>query len=139
MRRTHRAQRTPDRSLTPLLVRAGAAHTLCGIVSFLSVLLLCLGVYVLVEVIRRPLDAQATEIIAAAVMIALAATMLFFLFEPRPGQRSVHHRHAAPLLSGARAIATPPLGPAARANPQREFPFATAPAEKVRAAASTGD
>jgi len=31
MRRTHRAQRTPNPSLTPLLVQAGAAHTLGNI------------------------------------------------------------------------------------------------------------
>jgi hypothetical protein len=48
---------------------------------------LCLGAYRLVEVIRHPFDAQPTEIIGAAVMIALAITMLFVLFEPRTSVR----------------------------------------------------
>jgi hypothetical protein len=135
MRRTHRAQRTPNPSLTPLLVQAGAAHTLGNIVTFLSVTLLCLGAYVLVEVIRHPLDAQPAEIIGAAVMIALASTLLFFLFEPRTTARFVHHTHTVELRVGVRAIATPPLPASPPADPQSELPFVPALAKR----ASAGD
>ena len=135
MRRTHRAQRTPNPSLTPLLVQAGAAHTLGNIVTFLSVTLLCLGAYVLVEVIRHPLDAQSSEIIGAAVMIALAATLLFFLFEPRTTARFAHHTHTVELRVGVRAIPTPPLDALPPADPQSELPFVPRLARR----ASAGD
>jgi hypothetical protein len=133
MRRTHRAQRTPNPSLTPLLVQAGAAHTLGNIVTFLSVTLLCAGAYVLAEVMRHPLDAQPAEIIGAAVMIALAATMLFFLFELRTTSRSVHHSHTLDIRGGVHAIPTPPLVP--RTEAQSELPFAPVLAKR----ASAGD
>lgn len=142
MRRTHRAQRTPDHSLAPLLVRAGAARTMGSAIACLALLFLCVGAYLLVKVIRYPLDAQAIEILGAAVMIALAANMLFVLFEPRPGVRHVHHRSAAPPLNGARAIPTPqrpPLRQLTRANAQSELPFASGLGEKPSAIATTGD
>ena len=131
MRRTHRAQRTPDPSLTPLLVRAGAARTLGSIVTFISVALLCFGAYILVEAIHHPLEAEATEIIAAAVMIALAATMLFYLFEPGSSPRLVRHRHAVGLCGGAHAIPTPALHVLPLADPQDELPFAATLAERT--------
>ncbi len=127
MRRTHRAQRTPNPSLTPLLVQAGAAHTLGSIVIFFSVALFCLGAYLLVEGIRHPLDAQPAEIIGAAVMIALAATMLFHLFEPRTGVHFAHHRRPTELHTGAHAIPAAALGPLPQADKQSERPFAAAP------------
>ncbi len=135
MRRTHRAQRTPNPSLTPLLVQAGAAHTLGNIVTFLSVTLLCSGAYVLAEVMRHPLDAQPAEIIGAAVMIALAATMLFFLFEPRTTSRFVHHSHTLDIRGGVHAIPTPSLSSLPTADAQSELPFAPALAKR----ASAGD
>lgn len=131
MRRTHRAQRTPNPSLTPLLVRAGAARTLGSIVTFLSVAFLCFGAYLLAEVIRHPLDAQPTEVIAAAVMIALAATLLCYLFEPRRSARLVHHRCTAEFHCGARAISTTPLSPLPQADMQSELPFAPTLAERT--------
>jgi len=123
MRRTHRTQRTPNPSLTPLLVQAGAAHTLGSIVIFFSLALLCLGAYLLVEGIRHPLDAQPAEIIGAAVMIALAATMLFYLFEPRTAVHFAHHRHPTALHTDAQVIPTPALGPLTQ-HKLTEFPFA---------------
>lgn len=139
MRRTHRAQRTPDRSLTPLLVRAGAIRTLGSAIACVALLLLCVGAYLLVKVIRYPLDAQSIEILGGAVMIALAANMLFVLFEPRAVVRHVHHRSATQPLNGARAIPTPPLSSSSRANSQSELPFANGLGEKPGAIATTGD
>jgi hypothetical protein len=142
MRRTHRAQRTPDHSLAPLLVRAGAARTLGSAIACLALLLLCVGAYLLVKVMRYPLDAQPIEILGGAVMIALAANMLFVLFEPRPAVRHVHHRSAAP-LHGARAVARPPLSPPlsslTRVDTQSELPFASGLGKEPRTGATTGD
>lgn len=135
MRRTHRAQRTPDSSLTPLLVRAGAARTLGSIVTLISLALLCFGAYILVEALHHPLEAQTTEIIAAAVMIALAATMLFCLFEPGTSPRLVRHRHVAGLRGGAHAIPTSALHVLPLADPQDESSFAATLAERT----SSGD
>src|SRR5271163_4363959 len=147
MRRTYRAQRTPDHSLTPLLVRAGATRTLGSAIACLALALLCVGAYLLVQVMRYPLDAQPTEILGAAVMIALAANMLFVLFEPRAAVRHVHRRSAAPPLNGARATPTPPfspplsssLSPLTRGSAQSELPFAKGLGEKPSAIATTGD
>ena len=139
MRRTHRAQRTPDPSLIPLLVQAGAARTLGSVVIFLSIALLCLGAYVLVQVIRHPLDAQPSEIIGAAVMIALAATMLFYLLEPRGYPHLVHRRHAAQLFSGVIAAHTAPLT-SQPPHTQSELPFAATSVDRSSGdASSEGD
>jgi hypothetical protein len=50
----HRLGRTPERSLAPLLVQAGTARPLGSIMAFLSIALLILGAYVLVEVPKHP-------------------------------------------------------------------------------------
>jgi hypothetical protein len=130
MRRTHRAQRTPNPSLTPLLVQAGAADTLGSIATLLSVMLFCLGAYVLVEVIRHPLEAQPADVIGSAVMIALAATLLFYLLEPRSGARIVRRHYMVESRGTSRAIQTLPLGPPPLVNAQTELPFASALAER---------
>jgi hypothetical protein len=124
MRRTHRAQRTPNSSLTPLLVQAGAARTLGSIVSALSIILLCLGAYLLAEAIRHPLEAQPAEIIGAAVMITLGATMLFFLYETRSASTRIVHRHRAMMPVNVLAVATPQFETSPRADTQRELPLA---------------
>jgi len=58
------------------------------------------------------------------------------LFEPRASVRHVRHQHAAPFLSGARAIPTPPLSPLTRGNAQTELPFASRLGEKADAVAT---
>jgi hypothetical protein len=92
LHRAHRLGRTPERSLTPLLVQAGIARTLGSIMAFLSIALLILGAYELVEVLKHPLQADSTETIAAAVMITLAAIILFNLLQPSTNTRSGHRR-----------------------------------------------
>jgi hypothetical protein len=95
LHRAHRLGRTPERSLTPLLVQAGMARTLGSVMAFLSIVLLILGAYVLTEVLKHPLQAESTETIGAAVMITLAATILFNLLQPRPNPHSPHRRRKA--------------------------------------------
>jgi len=76
---TYRGAETTGRSRKPLSLRGGAAHTFRNILAFLSVVLLAIGAYELTEVIAHPLEGQSTEIIGAAVLIALAAIMVFYV------------------------------------------------------------
>jgi len=64
-----------------------AARNLGGIMATLAAALLVVGVYVLIEVVANPLEDQSVETIAAAVMIAFAAIMTFYLLEPRLAAR----------------------------------------------------
>ncbi len=95
LHRAHRVGRTPERSLTPLLVQAGITRTLGSVMAFLSLALLILGAYVLTEVLKHPLQAESTETIGAAVMITLAVTILFNLLQPRANPHSPHRRRKA--------------------------------------------
>ena len=79
MHLTYRGAETTGRSRKPLSLRGGAAHTFRNILAFLSVVLLAIGAYELTEVIAHPLEGQSTEIIGAAVLIALAAIMVFYV------------------------------------------------------------
>ena len=128
MRRARRAQhigRTPARSLTPLLVQAGAGSSLASIIAFISVGLLLLGTWVLVEMFDHPLQAQPTEMIAAAVMITLASIMLFHLLSPRGSPGSGRHRHKTAVKHRPHAAHLAPIIDA-RAKTQAEaVPFAT--------------
>jgi hypothetical protein len=132
LHRAHRMGRTPERSLTPLLVQAGMARTLGSVMAFLSIALLILGAYVLTEVLKHPLQAESTEIIGAAVMITLAATILFNLLQPRPNPHSPRRRRKAgayplPLDSKHPAVIDVPS-----VNLQTDLPFGNHLAEQPR-------
>ena len=70
----------------PLVIRGGPAHTFGSLVSFLALLFLLLGLYVLREAFAHPLDAQALGVLAAATSITLSAMLFYFLLKPM-------HRH----------------------------------------------
>ena len=118
MHLTYRGAETTGRSRKPLSLRGGAAHTFRNILAFLSVVLLAIGAYELTEVIAHPLEGQSTEIIGAAVLIALAAIMVFYVINPRAHARSRRRRHDA-RAEAARAAAR--HSPFARV--QRRLPF----------------
>jgi ABC-type Na+ efflux pump permease subunit len=71
----------------PLVIRGGLARTFGSLVSFLAVLFLFGGFYLLGDAFEHPLDAQATGVLAAAFSITLASILFYFLFKPRHGQR----------------------------------------------------
>ncbi len=71
----------------PLVIRGGLARTFGSLASFLAALFLIFGFYILGDAFEHPLDAQAVGVLAAALSIALAAILLFFLCKPRRGQR----------------------------------------------------
>jgi riboflavin transporter FmnP len=71
----------------PLVIRGGLARTFGSLASFLAVLFLLFGFYVLGDAFEHPLDAQAAAVLAAAFSITLAAILLYFLCKPRHGKR----------------------------------------------------
>jgi len=78
----------------PLIIRGGLARTFGSLASFLAVLFLTFGLYVLGDAFENPLNAQAAAILAAAFSITLAAILLYFLLKPRRNKHSrpVHFR-----------------------------------------------
>jgi len=71
----------------PLVIRGGLARTFGSLASFLAVLFLFGGLYLLGDALEHPLAAQAAGVLAAAFSITLASILLYFLFKPRHGQR----------------------------------------------------
>ena len=63
----------------PLAVRAGLARTFGSLAGFVVLTFLCLGLYILEDAIANPLNEGAGAVISAAFVIALAATLLFYL------------------------------------------------------------
>jgi hypothetical protein len=74
-------------AVKPLVIRGGLARTFGSLVSFLAVLFLCFGSYLLGDAFEHPLAAQAAAILAAAFRITLASILLYFLLKHRHGQR----------------------------------------------------
>jgi hypothetical protein len=87
---------SPVRGRNALLVRAGVARTFGGLGSFLAVIFLGSGIYLLQESFTDPLRAQAVGLIAGAFIIALATILIYFIFTPRKRLQSakVHHIEA---------------------------------------------
>jgi hypothetical protein len=81
--------RGPHHHAKPLVIRGGLPRTFGSLGGFLALLLLLLGLYLLRDAFAHPLDAQPTGILAAALGIALAVIMFYFLFKPKPR----HGRH----------------------------------------------
>jgi hypothetical protein len=67
----------------PLVLRGGLARTFGSLVSFLALLFLLCGVYLLRDNIEHPLDAQPAATLAAAASITLAAILFYYLLKPR--------------------------------------------------------
>jgi hypothetical protein len=64
----------------PLVIRGGLARTFGSLVSFLAVLFLFFGLYLLGDAFEHPLAvAQAAGVLAAAFSISLAAILLISL------------------------------------------------------------
>jgi hypothetical protein len=84
------------RARNVLLVRAGVARTFGGLGSFLAVIFLGSGIYLLQESFTDPLRAQAVGLIAGAFIIALATILIYFIFTPRKRLQSgkVHNIEA---------------------------------------------
>src|ERR1700692_47870 len=70
------------RARNALLARAGIARTFGGLGSFLAVIFLGAGIYLLQESFTDPLQAQAVGLIAGEFIIALATILIYFIFTP---------------------------------------------------------
>ncbi len=134
LHRTHRHGRTPARSLTPLLMPAGIAGSLGIILAFLAAALFVLGAYLLIEGINHPLRADATETIGAAVLIALALTMLLGLFQLRGNANSRRHRHKFEGRSARQAAISSAVIEIPATKLQTELPFGSSLADRSGAA-----
>jgi riboflavin transporter FmnP len=80
--------RVAANNVKPLVIRGGLARTFGSLASFLAVLFLIFGLYLLGDAFEHPLDAQAAAVLAAAFSITLAAILLYFLLKPRRGKRA---------------------------------------------------
>jgi hypothetical protein len=84
---------SPLRARNVLLVRAGVARTFGGLGSFLAVIFLGGGIYLLQESFTDPLRAQAVGLIAGAFIIALATILIYFIFTPGKRLQSCNAHH----------------------------------------------
>lgn len=75
-------RRSRWRHSKPLVVRGGLARTFGGLASFLAVIFLCGGIYILEDAFANPVAAQAVAVFVAALSIALAAILFFYLLKP---------------------------------------------------------
>ena len=95
-----------------MLARAGIARTFGGLGSFLAVIFLGAGIYLLQESFTDPLQAQAVGLIAGAFIIALATILIYFIFTPGKRLKSEKVRRAEAHAPVHSLVATaPPLGP----------------------------
>lgn len=109
----------------PLVVRGGLARTFGSLAGFLVLLFLCVGLYLLRQVLEAPLESGDAAVITAGVVIALAAILLFFLLRQlthtRTGARRPSHRE--PATAGS-ASETPGTAAAARqVHPRGNLPY----------------
>ena len=84
---------SPMRARNVVLARTALARTLGGLGSFLAVIFLGGGVYLLPESFTDPLQAQAVGLIAGAFITALATILIYFIFSPQKGLQSGQARH----------------------------------------------
>jgi hypothetical protein len=103
------------RARNVLPVRAGGARTFGGLGSFLAVIFLGGGVYLLRESFSDLLQALAVGLIAGAFIIALATILIYFIFSPQkelPSGQARHLQEHTPVHS--QAAPASPLLPAER-------------------------
>jgi riboflavin transporter FmnP len=75
--------RSQEHHVKPLVIRGGLARTFGSLVSFLAVLFLVLGLYLLRDAFAHPVEAAPAAILAAAFSITLAAILFYYLLKPR--------------------------------------------------------
>jgi hypothetical protein len=99
------------RARNVLLDRAMAAGTFGGLASFLVVIFLGSGIYLLQESFTDPLQAQAVGLIAGAFIIALATILIYFIFTPRKRFETDQIRRSQPPVHSFAVNAPRPIQP----------------------------
>jgi hypothetical protein len=91
------------RSGKPLVIRGGLARTFGSLASFLAIIFLCFGVYLLADAFAHPVAAETHAIMAAAFVIALATILLFYVLKPGATLRvaRVKYRVRTPQQAGS--------------------------------------
>ncbi len=111
--RVARAVNGLEHSSTPLVVRASLPRTFWSLGVFAEAGLCFVGIYLLVAVLKSPLEADQAEVIIAGVLLALATILLFYLIGPQrfdalaKPERSRKHEEArleAPLTAYGEAV-----------------------------------
>jgi hypothetical protein len=77
-----KAELRAERNRSSLLVRASVPRTFLGLGTFVEVGLLFCGSYLLIDAIASPLESNQAAVLAAALMLALAIFLLFYLLQP---------------------------------------------------------
>jgi len=72
------------RHTKPLVIRGGLARTFGSLVSFLAILFLLCGLYLVEDAFEHPLNAQAAGVLAAAFSFTVAAILFYYLLKPKP-------------------------------------------------------
>ena len=93
-----------------LLVRGGLPRTFGSLAGFLSLLLSCIGVYLIEDTLRHPVRAVDGALLVAGFVLGLAVTLLYFLLHPRRGthrKRNRDRRQLEFLLDPAAMAAEP--------------------------------
>ena len=75
------------RSSKPLVFRGSLVRTFGSLGTFLAVSFLFCGLYLLGDAFAHPLDANPMAIFSAALSIAIASILFYYLFKPRGRQR----------------------------------------------------
>lgn len=89
--------------------RSPSSRAFGGLGSFLAVIFLGSGIYLLQESFTDPLRAQAVGLIAGAFIIALATILIYFIFTPRKRFESEKTRRTE---AHTRVVPASPLAPA---------------------------
>ena len=104
-------QSSPRRAL---IVRGGLLRTFGSLAGFLSLLLLCTGIYLIQDALQHPLRAADASLLFAGFVLGLAITLLYFLLLPRRGtrqKRSREHSQLEFLLDAASLTSEPAVVP----------------------------
>ncbi len=68
---------------TPLVVRASLPRTFWSLGVFVEASLCFVGFYLLLEVLKNPLEVDQPSVIVAGVVLALATVLLFYMIGPK--------------------------------------------------------
>src|ERR1700685_3656757 len=91
-----------------LAVRGGAMRTFAGLAIVLTLVLLCLGVYLIQDQFAHPLPSSSIALFTAAVILATAMTLLYELIQlPRSTWRNAAggRTELVPRTAGAVSVA----------------------------------
>lgn len=120
--RSSKHRETPGYAAPPLIFRAGIASVFSGLVGFLAVLFLGVGIYLLQETIVDPLRAQPLTLIAGAFALAVASMLIYFIFSSLARSRNGKSRRRAHSRAATRAIIVAPASaPSSRNEPGKDL------------------